>query len=105
MSRVGPSSSTMALTEARPATGTCFPGIPSGPHIGSLDMRVTHSLLHTDDLARLVEREYAIAAPVAVTLLDRGFNDTYLVTDVAGDRRVLRVYNRDKYWIRSESDL
>jgi Ser/Thr protein kinase RdoA (MazF antagonist) len=68
-------------------------------------MRVTHSLLHTDDLARLVEREYAIAAPVEVSLLNRGFNDTYLVADVEGDRRVLRVYNRDKYWIRSESDL
>jgi Ser/Thr protein kinase RdoA (MazF antagonist) len=52
-----------------------------------------------------VEREYAIAAPVKVGLLNRGFNDTYLVTDVEGDRRVLRVYNRDKYWIRSESDL
>jgi Ser/Thr protein kinase RdoA (MazF antagonist) len=90
---------------ARPATAACFPGGPPGPHIGSLDMRVTHSLLHTDDLARLVEREYAIAAPVTVRLLNRGFNDTYLVTDVDGDRRVLRVYNRDKYWIRSESDL
>lgn len=68
-------------------------------------MRVTHSLLHTDDLARLVEREYAIAAPVTVSLLNRGFNDTYLVTDVEGGRRALRVYNREKYWIRSESDL
>ena len=68
-------------------------------------MRVTHSLPHAGDLARLVEREYAIAAPVRVSLLNRGFNDTYLVTDVEGDRRVLRVYNRDKYWIRSESDL
>jgi Ser/Thr protein kinase RdoA (MazF antagonist) len=68
-------------------------------------MRVTHSLLHVDDLAHLVEREYAIAAPVKVGLLNRGFNDTYLVTDREGDRRVLRVYNRDKYWIRSESDL
>src|SRR5688572_12887472 len=105
MSRVGPSSSRMAFPEARPATGTCFPGIPSGPHIGSLDMRTTHSLLHTDDLAQLVEREYAIAAPVKVSLLNRGFNDTYLVTDLDGGRRVLRVYNREKYWIRSESDL
>ncbi|MDG4787939.1 phosphotransferase [Micromonospora sp. WMMD1102] len=68
-------------------------------------MRVTHSLLHVEDLARLVEREYAIATPVRVTLLNRGFNDTYLVTDVEGGRRVLRVYNRAKYWIRSESDL
>ncbi len=68
-------------------------------------MRVTHSLLHPDDLARLLEREYALALPVKVSLLNRGFNDTYLVTDVEGDRRVLRVYNRDKYWIRSESDL
>jgi Ser/Thr protein kinase RdoA (MazF antagonist) len=68
-------------------------------------VRVTHSLLHTDDLARLVEREYALAGPVTVSLLNRGFNDTYLVTDIQGDRRVLRVYNRDKYWIRSESDL
>lgn len=68
-------------------------------------MRVTHSLLHAEDLAQLVEREYAIAAPVKVSLLNRGFNDTYLVTDVEGGRRVLRVYNREKYWIRSESDL
>ena len=68
-------------------------------------MRVTHSLLHAEDLTQLVEREYAIAAPVKVSLLNRGFNDTYLVTDVDGGRRVLRVYNRDKYWIRSESDL
>lgn len=68
-------------------------------------MRVTHSLLHTDDLAHLVEREYAIAGPVTVGLLNRGFNDTYLVTDAEGGRRVLRVYKREKYWIRSESDL
>lgn len=68
-------------------------------------MRVTHSLVHAEDLAQLVEREYAIAAPVKVSLLNRGFNDTYLVTDVEGGRRVLRVYNREKYWIRSESDL
>jgi Ser/Thr protein kinase RdoA (MazF antagonist) len=52
-----------------------------------------------------VQREYAVAAPVTVSLLNRGFNDTYLVTDVEGGRRVLRVYNREKYWIRSESDL
>jgi Ser/Thr protein kinase RdoA (MazF antagonist) len=68
-------------------------------------MRVTHSLLHTEDLAQLVEREYAVLAPVTVNLLNRGFNDTYLVTDVDGGRRVLRVYNREKYWIRSESDV
>jgi Ser/Thr protein kinase RdoA (MazF antagonist) len=68
-------------------------------------MRVTHSLLHAEDLAQLVEREYAVAAPVTVSLLNRGFNDTYLVTDVEGARRVLRVYNREKYWIRSASDL
>lgn len=68
-------------------------------------MRVTHSLLHTDDLAQLMQREYAVAAPVKVSLLNRGFNDTYLVTDAEGDRRVLRVYSRGKYWIRSESDL
>ncbi|WP_173161582.1 phosphotransferase enzyme family protein [Phytohabitans suffuscus] len=66
---------------------------------------MTHSLLHAEDLAQLVEREYAIAAPVRVSLLNRGFNDTYLVTDVEGGRRALRVYNREKYWIRSESDL
>lgn len=68
-------------------------------------MRVIHSLLHAEDLAQLVAREYAIAAPVRVSLLRRGFNDTYLVTDAEGGRRVLRVYNREKYWIRSESDL
>jgi Ser/Thr protein kinase RdoA (MazF antagonist) len=68
-------------------------------------MRVTHSLLHVEDLAELVEREYPIAAPVRVSLLNRGFNDTYLVTGADGGRRVLRVYNREKYWIRSESDL
>lgn len=68
-------------------------------------MRVTHSLLHTDDLADLLACEYAIAAPVKVSLLNRGFNDSYLVTDGDGGRRVLRVYNREKYWIRSESDL
>jgi len=68
-------------------------------------MRVTHSLLHAEDLAQLVEREYAVAAPVKVSLLNRGFNDSYLVTDVQGGRRVLRVYNREKYWIRSESEL
>jgi Ser/Thr protein kinase RdoA (MazF antagonist) len=68
-------------------------------------MRVTHSLPHAGDIARLVEREYAIAAPVTASLLNRGFNDSFLVTDAGGDRRVLRVYNRDKYWIRSESDL
>lgn len=68
-------------------------------------MRVVHSLLHPDDLAQLVEREYPIPGPVKAKLLSRGFNDTYLITDAEGGRRVLRVYNRDKYWIGSESDL
>src|SRR5262245_18591761 len=73
--------------------------------VGSLVMRVTHSLLHAQDLAQLVEREYAVAAPVTVSLLNRGFSDSYLVPDIDGGRRVLRVYNREKSWIRSESDL
>jgi Ser/Thr protein kinase RdoA (MazF antagonist) len=68
-------------------------------------MRVVHSLPHPDDLAELITREYDIAGPVTVSLLRRGFNDTYLVTDAAGDRQVLRVYARGKYWIRSETDL
>ena len=68
-------------------------------------MRAVHSLLHRDDLARLVEAEYDVDAPVAVRLLRRGFNDTYLVTEATGARRVLRVYQREKYWIRSEADL
>lgn len=34
-------------------------------------MRVTHSLLHADDLARLVEREYGVAAPLTVSLSAR----------------------------------
>lgn len=68
-------------------------------------MRAIHSLLHPDDLARLVEREYALPAPVRVRLLRRGFNDTYLITAADGERRVLRVYIRDKYWIGSDSDL
>lgn len=68
-------------------------------------MRAFRSLLHPADLGLLVEREYEIEGPVEVLLLRSGFNDTYLVTEPSGDRRVLRVYARDKYWIRSESDL
>lgn len=68
-------------------------------------MRVIHSLLHPDDLAGLVERDYALATPVTVQLVNRGFNDTYLVSDGQGVRRILRVYNPAKYWVRSESDL
>lgn len=68
-------------------------------------MRVVHSLLHPDDLAGLVEREYDIPGPVRARLLHRGFNDTYVVTDVTGERWALRVYTRDKYWIRSTSDV
>lgn len=67
--------------------------------------RVIRSLLHPDDLARLVEREYDVAAPVTARLLGSGFNDSYRVTDRDGDVRVLRVYARDKHWVRSESDL
>ncbi|MEQ7008748.1 phosphotransferase [Actinopolymorpha sp. B17G11] len=68
-------------------------------------MRVVSSLLHPDDLARLVEREYDVAGPVVARLLRRGFNDTYLVADSAGERRILRIYSRDKYWVRSADDL
>jgi Ser/Thr protein kinase RdoA (MazF antagonist) len=68
-------------------------------------VRVIRSLIHPDDLARLVEREYDAATPVVARLLSRGFNDTYLIIDADRRRRVLRVYARDKYWIRSESDL
>lgn len=68
-------------------------------------MRVIHSLPHPDDLAEVVEREYDLPSPVEGRLLGRGFNDSYLMTGADGERRVLRVYNRGKYWISSESDL
>jgi Ser/Thr protein kinase RdoA (MazF antagonist) len=68
-------------------------------------VRVISSLLHPDDLSRLVERDYDIAGPVVATLLRRGFNDTYLLVDRAGERRILRIYRRDKYWLRSADDL
>lgn len=68
-------------------------------------MRVVRSLLDPADLGRLVEQEYEVECRVSVQLLRQGFNDTYLVTDPTGGCRVLRVYARDKYWIRSKSDL
>ncbi|WP_020575170.1 phosphotransferase enzyme family protein [Actinopolymorpha alba] len=68
-------------------------------------MRVVCSLLHPDDLATVVARDYDLVVPVTARLLQRGFNDTYLVTDGTGARRVLRVYTHDKYWLRSDSDL
>ena len=68
-------------------------------------VRAVRSLLHPDDLARLVAEEYAVATPVTVALLRLGFNDTYVVTDAAGERLALRVYLREKYWIRSDADL
>jgi Ser/Thr protein kinase RdoA (MazF antagonist) len=68
-------------------------------------VRVVRSLLHPDDLARLGEREYDIAAPATARLLRHGFNDTYLVSDHTAEHRILRVYARDKYWVRSADDL
>lgn len=68
-------------------------------------MRVICSLLHPEDLAEVVGEAYDLPTPVTVRLLCRGFNDTYLLTDNAGGRRILRVYAHDKYWVRSESDL
>ncbi|HVX42288.1 MAG TPA: hypothetical protein VHC49_00285 [Mycobacteriales bacterium] len=68
-------------------------------------MRTVRSLLHPDDLSELIEQQYQIATPVTTTLLQRGFNDAYLVTDGRGDRRMLRVYARDKYWLRSAGDV
>lgn len=68
-------------------------------------MRVIHSLLHADDIARLVEREYSVTLPVTATLLSRGFNDTYLVADSEGGHCVLRVYAHDKHWVSSDSDV
>lgn len=68
-------------------------------------MRVIHSILNPDDLASLVGLEYEIPAPVAATLLRRGFNDTYRARDAVGRLYALRVYSRDKYWISSDSDL
>jgi Ser/Thr protein kinase RdoA (MazF antagonist) len=67
--------------------------------------RTVRSLLHPDDLARIVEREYEVEAPVTARLLRCGFNDSYRITDRNGGTRVLRVYAHDKHWIRSESDL
>ncbi len=77
----------------------------SGPHIWLAFMRTIRSLLHPDDLGELVRREYEIRPPVTAKLLQRGFNDAYLITDGDGDRRVLRVYAKDKYWLGSEADV
>jgi Ser/Thr protein kinase RdoA (MazF antagonist) len=68
-------------------------------------MRTVRSLLHPVDLGELVGREYEIRPPVTATLLQRGFNDAYLITDGHGARRVLRVYAKDKYWLSSEADI
>lgn len=68
-------------------------------------MRTVRSLLHPDDLGELVRREYEIQPPVTAKLLQRGFNDAYLITDGAGIRRMLRVYAKDKYWLASETDV
>ena len=68
-------------------------------------MRTVRSLLHPVDLGELVGREYEIRPPVTAKLLQRGFNDAYLVTDGDGVRRVLRVYTKDKYWLGSDADV
>src|SRR5262245_37650798 len=65
-------------------------GGTAGPHLGSRRMRVIRSLLHPEDLAELVGREYDIPTPVKGKLLGCGFNDSYLLTDADGGRRVLR---------------
>lgn len=68
-------------------------------------MRTVRSLLHPADLAELVGREYEIPPPVTARLLQRGFNDAYLIIDGDGVRRVLRVYTKDKYWLDSDDDV
>jgi Ser/Thr protein kinase RdoA (MazF antagonist) len=68
-------------------------------------MRVVRSLLHPADLAHVVTEQYEIEPPVTASLLQRGFNDAYLMIGADRGRSVLRVYARDKYWLGAESDI
>lgn len=62
-----------------------------------------YSTLLASDLARLTEADYGLVSP-RVTLLRRGFNDTYRIE--AGDTRyILRLYLHDKYYVSGPDDL
>jgi Ser/Thr protein kinase RdoA (MazF antagonist) len=57
-----------------------------------------------DSLIPYLREEYALEAPLACSLIRRGFNDSYLVESSAG-KFVFRIYFRDKYYIDSIDDF
>ena len=52
---------------------------------------VSYATASAEAAAALIERHYALPGPITCALLNRGFNDCYMVASAEGERFVLRV--------------
>jgi Ser/Thr protein kinase RdoA (MazF antagonist) len=73
-----------------------------------LDFRPLYATSSAETIARFVAEHYVLPAPLACRMLNRGFNDVYLITTATGDRYVFRLSHhraRGAADVRSETDF
>ena len=73
-----------------------------------LDFRPLYATSSAETIARFVAEHYVLPAPLACRMLNRGFNDVYLITTAAGERYVFRVSHhraRGPADVRTETDF
>lgn len=66
------------------------------------NLSIIFSLISPESLASLVEETYNLSN-ISCKLIRVGDNDNYLILS-GNDKYVLRMYKREKYWLKSESD-
>ncbi len=73
-----------------------------------LDLNARYSTPHIEDIERFINTHYTLAALVSCKLLQRGFNDVYLVTVTTSERYVFRLSHlrrRGPAQVKSESEF
>ncbi|WP_456711642.1 phosphotransferase enzyme family protein [Bradyrhizobium sp. USDA 4353] len=72
------------------------------------DFEPIYTTNDTESVARFVAKHYALPEPLTCRLMNRGFNDVYLITAASGDRYVLRLSQhraRGPADVRTETDF
>lgn len=72
------------------------------------DLEPLYTTCRAEAIARFVSEHYALAAPLDCRMLNRGFNDNYLLTDAAGETYVFRLSHhraRGAADVRTETDF
>jgi Ser/Thr protein kinase RdoA (MazF antagonist) len=72
------------------------------------DFAPLYSTPRPETVAKFVERRYPLAGPLRCRMLNRGFNDVYLVAAASGERFVFRLSQhraRGKADVRTETDF